>query len=486
MPQRAPSRRIVVGLALTLLITTLWLPPARGVHAQEPFAAIDAYVAAALAADRVPGAALVIVQGDRVVHARSFGTDGAGRPVTPATPFLLGSMSKSFTALLVLQLVEQGKLDLDAPVQRYLPWFRVADPQAAAQITIRHLLHHTSGIPERAPRGPAGSSLTAQSQALATVALNHPPGSAHEYASPNYIVLGNVLEAVSGVTYAELLQSQVFAPLQLRQSFTAQDEALQHGMSQGHRYWFGFPVAVTLPYEADRMPTAAVIASAEDLGSYLIAQLSQGAANGQRLLSSELMALMHKPAVTVEPGLEYAMGWRVSRIGGAQAVHHGGVLPHMRGKMVMLPEAGWGVVVLTNASTILPVLPTSHRIADAVAASLAGEALPDPGSAFQLITGVIALGMALGVLSAVRSMLGLPAWRRQLRTRPAGKALAEALTELLLPIGVVVGLVLALRLPVEEFFRAAPDIAWWTSLMLGVGVLVGVVKLVSVLHRRPG
>lgn len=486
MPKRAPSRLISARLVLALLIAALWLPPVRTAHGQASFAAIDAYVTAALAADRVPGAALVIVQGDRIVHARGFGSDGAGRPVTPATPFLLGSMSKSFTALLVLQQVQQGTLDLDAPVQRYLPWFRVADPQAVAQITIRHLLHHTSGIPGRAPRGPAGSSLTAQSQALATVALSHPPGSAHEYASPNYVVLGSVLEAVSGLTFAELLQSQVFTPLRMRQSFTAQDQALAHGLTQGHRYWFGFPLAITLPYEADRMPTAAVIASAEDLGAYLIAQLNGGLANGQTLLGPELMTLMHTPAVTVEPGLEYAMGWRVSQLGGTEAVHHGGVLPHMRGKLVMLPEKGWGVVVLTNTSSMLPAPLTSHRIADAVAASLVGDELPDPGSPFQLITGLIALGMALGVLSALRDVLRLPAWRRQLSGRPPGKALSEALVGLFLPLGLMVGLVLVLRLPVDEFFRSAPDIAWWTSLMLVVGLSVSIVKLVSVFRRRSG
>src|SRR3712207_667564 len=111
-------------------------------------AAIARYVEQERQAARVPGIALAIVQGDRVVRLQSFGeADPSGRAVTPQTPFVIGSAAKSFTALAVMQLVEAGKLELDAPVQRYLPWFRVADPDASARITVRHLLHHTSGIP---------------------------------------------------------------------------------------------------------------------------------------------------------------------------------------------------------------------------------------------------------------------------------------------------------------------------------------------------
>ena len=104
---------------------------------------------------RIPGLALGIVHNDEVVHLRGFGeADPAGRTVTPQTPFILASASKSFTALAIMQLVESGKVDLDAPVRRYLAAFRVADEAASAQITVRHLLHHTSGLPEDSAFGP--------------------------------------------------------------------------------------------------------------------------------------------------------------------------------------------------------------------------------------------------------------------------------------------------------------------------------------------
>jgi CubicO group peptidase (beta-lactamase class C family) len=92
--------------------------------------------------------ALAVTHGDQIVLIKGYGTAGGGRPMTPDTPMYIGSSSKSFTALAIMQLVEQGKIDLDAPVQTYLPWFRVADEAASAAITVRHLLTHTSGLSE--------------------------------------------------------------------------------------------------------------------------------------------------------------------------------------------------------------------------------------------------------------------------------------------------------------------------------------------------
>src|SRR6202023_735803 len=112
------------------------------------YAAIDRYVQDQVNEARIPGLALGIVHGAEVAHVRGFGrADSGGRPVTPQTPFIIGSISKSFTALAVAQLAEAGKVNLDASVQRYVPEFRLADAQRSAEITVRQLLNQTSGIP---------------------------------------------------------------------------------------------------------------------------------------------------------------------------------------------------------------------------------------------------------------------------------------------------------------------------------------------------
>ena len=100
---------------------------------ESDFTAVDALITARMGAAHIPGLSVAIVKGDQIVYLKGYGqADPSGRPVTPHTPFIIGSISKTFTALAVMQLVESGKVELDAPVQRYLPWFRVADPQASA------------------------------------------------------------------------------------------------------------------------------------------------------------------------------------------------------------------------------------------------------------------------------------------------------------------------------------------------------------------
>ena len=175
--------------------------------------AIDAYIEGQMRRLKIPGVALAIVEGDRIVYRRGFGhARPGGEAPTPQTPFVLGSTTKSFTALAVMQLVEAGKIELDAPVQRYLPWFRVADPQASAQMTVRHLLNQTSGLPML-----AGMSLLAdlddspgaaerQARALSTLKLTRPVGAAFEYSNLNYNLLGLIVEAASGESYADYIQ----------------------------------------------------------------------------------------------------------------------------------------------------------------------------------------------------------------------------------------------------------------------------------------
>ena len=149
MRLRSCVRAVILCLLLCLAIAMVERLPggARAEGGAMDLGAIDRYIAGEMRAARVPGLALAIVQDGRIVYLQGYGAaDPSGRPVTPQTPFIIGSLTKSFTALAVMHLVEAGKIDLDAPVQRYLLGFRLADPAASAQITVRQLLNQTSGI----------------------------------------------------------------------------------------------------------------------------------------------------------------------------------------------------------------------------------------------------------------------------------------------------------------------------------------------------
>lgn len=456
------SSGVVAALLMSVLMTSSAVSQAPTAQRDTPdLAAIDAYVTRVMASDRIPGAAIAIVHGDRIVHVRGFGRDGRGNPVTGETGFVLGSMSKAFTAFAVMQLVDQHLVELDAPAQRYLPWFRVADSAASAAITVRHLLLHTSGIPTRAPRARGdGRSLADHVRALADVSPATPRGTTHRYASPNYMVLGAIVEVVTGRPFGAYVDEEIFAPLDMRHSFT---DASRAGMdlSRGHVYAFGFPVATDLPYEYDRLPTAALIASAGDMGQFLTAQLNDGRYADHRVLSDRSMNIMHTGGAPSD-GFSYAFGWRDGAIGGTRAVHHGGIVPNYRGKMVMLPDLQWGVVVLTNISSAIPfpIAPASHVMADAIAAHLAGNPLPPAGSRHALLFVGIAAAMLLVLAGQCRGLV-----RAVRNPMPKASRGARWRASVLDVVFIVLVAGFAPRFAGATswlaFLRMAPDVGWW-------------------------
>ncbi len=277
------SRTIARGGLLCLLALLLLPLAARPATAQTPAGAIDtaridAFVGEQVRRHGLPGVALGIVEGDQIVHLRGFGkANETGRAMTPQTPLVIASISKPLTATAVMQLVETGQVDLDAPVQRYVPDFRLADPAASARITVRHLLTHTSGIPVTACDTREDAETLAQFVAeLRTVAPDAPAGERHNYCSGNYNVLGRVVETVSGQSFGDYMQQHVFAPLAMRHSFTAEAEARRAGLAQNYWWLFGLAVPHHERYNPSQLPSGFLIASAEDLTHFLIAQLNSG------------------------------------------------------------------------------------------------------------------------------------------------------------------------------------------------------------------
>lgn len=465
-PVRLSVLRAAHVLALAMLAALPSLP-----HAQSAIidtAAVRRFVTETMRADGVPGLAVAVVTRDGTAYAEGFGSTGrAGERITPDTPFILGSMSKSFTALAVMQLVETGQIDLDAPLRRYLPDFAMASPEAE-QITVRQLLAHTSGIPTNAPRAEAeGRTLADHVSALRRAKLVRTPGSAHKYASPNYQVLGRIVEVASGESFGTYVLRHMFTPLGMRHSYADASSVGKDKLALGHQMMLGMAVPRQLPLEMDRLPTAALMSSANDLGRFMRAQLRGGELDAVRVASDSTVAAMHRPLVQAD-GFAYAMGWRVSKIGDETAVHHGGIVPNYRGKMVMLPERGLGVVVLTNASTVIGS-PTSHRIADGIAMIISGQQLA-PSSRISLRW--VLIGVAFGmVLITVLQLRGV------VRALRAPRSVAAAVKEIGFAAALVFGLPAILGFGWEELLRQAPDMTVWVIVAATLGVVTGVLRI---------
>jgi CubicO group peptidase (beta-lactamase class C family) len=418
---RIRARRRTIGIAVALAALVLGgaylaskpgsdAPAANGANAGPNFAEIERFVHDEMAAQRIPGLALGIVEGDRIVYVRGFGTaDDSGRETTPQTPFIIGSLSKSLTALAVMQLVEANKIELDAPVQRYLPWFRVADEKASAEITVRHLLNQTSGLSTKTGRsfqGDGDTSDTALEQAvrkLDSAALTAPVGTKHQYSTINYSVLGLIVQTVAGQSYERYVQARILDPLQMRNSYTSEAAAEPQGLATGHNYWFGRPRAADLPYNRGLVPAGFLISSAEDMTHHLISQLNGGRYDGTSVLSPEGIGELHRPAVqTPEADTSYGMGWFVGPVNDIPAIHHQGETFNFHANVVLVPQSRRGVVVLMNAENNLDLF-TNRRmgtIADGVTSLLEGREPPPPPSNVPIFI-VYAAVFALLVLQGV-------------------------------------------------------------------------------------
>jgi CubicO group peptidase (beta-lactamase class C family) len=460
-------------------------------HSPE-FAGIDSYVTAQMQEAHIPGLALGIVHGDQIVHLRGFGVaNPAGQPVTPQTPFILGSLSKSFTAVAIMQLIAAGKMELDAPVQRYLPWFRVADRTASAQIRVYHLLHQTSGLPTsagaEAMAGTGQASLEQRVRELRTVVLATPVGSTFHYSNANYLVLGLLVQVVSGQPYGAYIQQHIFAPLQMHHSFVLLAQATAHGLATGYRWWFGVPLPASLPYLSDQLPAAFLISSAQDMTHYLIAHLNDGSYQRTSILAGWAMGELHQASALVDAhneGLYYGMGWFIGGTGGVRTIAHDGYTANFHAEMVLVPSSDWGIVLLVNAYGLIAFSTVLDQITQGVTSLLVGHQPPLERVSFSLIYLGIDLAMLLLAALQLWLLLQVFCWHKrveQLQRHP-GTLRAHTLLRVSCEIGIPLVLMLALpqllETPWPVMLLYQPDIISWLVGMVLLSLCTGLTHTV--------
>ncbi len=467
---------------------------------------VDSLVDDRMAANGVPSAAVAIVAGDRIVHARGFGAaDGSGRQATAATPFLLGSTTKSFTALAVMQLVEDGKVDLDDPIRKWVPELDLAGDEDEG-ITVRQVLQHASGLPLNAAGGPILKSAAdgTPEEAIGELdgkKLAFEPGSEMEYVNANYVLAGLVVERASGEPYDRYVQRHIFKPLGMRHSFADPAAAAAAGVAEGHRYVFGFTESTAPTFRPGVLAAGYLMSSARDMAKYLSIYLNGGVGlNGRRVISARGMRTLLTPGdpeTHLGPWADsapshYAMGWFVGGPWQEPAILHPGDAADSSSLLVLLPDRDVAVVTLVSASNELPVpgnpfaIPRMERN---VIDILVGESVETGTSVktFYLVFDVLVallLGLALlALVRAVRAARLLAAPRRRWLAIVAAAAR-----------GLVALIVLALPIVIGFGWRAIwswhPDLGI-TCFLLGVMLMattaIRVLWLVRTRshHRRP-
>jgi CubicO group peptidase (beta-lactamase class C family) len=307
----------------------------------------DSFFSEQMSALQIPGLVFIFVQGGEVLFSRGYGyadleRDIPFRPDSSSTR--IGSISKPFVATAVMQLVEQGKLDLDGDINQYLTAFQVENtfPQP---VSLAHLLTHTAGFED-----PPYTSNTdpAQVQPLGAYLAehmpprSHPPGEVNIYSNHGYALAALIVEEVSGTPFDQYVEQNIFKPLQMAHSRYLLAPPLPENMAKGYRYRDGVQVSQPMDYDSD-YPSGSIVSTAEDMAHFILAHLGDGCYQSECILGPDTVAEMHRrQAETPFEGQNVTFGFVEGLIDDVRLVGHSGAIRGFGSSLDLLPEHDMG------------------------------------------------------------------------------------------------------------------------------------------------
>jgi CubicO group peptidase (beta-lactamase class C family) len=310
---------------------------------------------ALIARHKVRGAVLGILRDDAVetVAAGVLNVE-TGVAATPDALFQIGSITKVYTATLVLQLADEGQLDLDSPIAAVLPELQLREPHATARVTMRHLLTHTSGIEgdHFVDTGRGDDVLERYVQTCAELGFSHPVGATFSYCNTGYVIAGRVIEVLTGMTWDAALHDRLLEPLGLGATVTLPEQVLRFRAAHGHTDEpLKLAAASLLPRSMG--PAGLIWASAADTLEFARVHMAGGcAADGTRVLSATSAAAMQAPQVELpDPwtlGRHWGVGWILYDWDGRRVYGHDGATIGQAAFLRVVPDAGVAIVLLTN------------------------------------------------------------------------------------------------------------------------------------------
>jgi len=373
----------------------------------------------------LPGVALVVLQDGEVVFEKGYGVDGNGDPMTPQTKMYIGSQSKSFTALAIAILAEKGLLDINKPVQTYIPWFKVADEQASSKITINHLLHHTSGLSDSGYGVvlPLKTSSEDAVRSLAKAKLTAPVGSKFQYFNMGYAVLSYLIELQSGQTYAEFIYENILSPLAMDSS-TA-DPATVPDMPKGYTRIFGFPIPAKEGYPLYGVGEGWIVSNALDMAKYA----AEFQNNSARLVSDQMMRRILTPGIG-----NYGMGWFIYDSG--TKIVHGGANQTFRTEVNIYSSRDRAFILLTNQGYQIDHFVSASQLTASVEAVVLGRTPPSIEQGWSVrwfgwAIGIFVLGLCV---LHTRNFLSLRTWKERMSKVSKGKRAFDITISFIIPV----------------------------------------------------
>jgi CubicO group peptidase (beta-lactamase class C family)/D-alanyl-D-alanine dipeptidase len=316
----------------------------------------------------LPAVSIALVDGDRIVWARGFGEADPVRhvPATAETVYRVGSVSKLFTDIGIMQLVEQRRVDLDAPVSRYIPDFHPTNP-FGIPITLRQLTSHRSGLVREPPVGhyfdSTSPSLRATVVSLDSTTLIYPPGTHTKYSNAGVATAGYVLERLGHRSFPAYLADHVLAPLGMDESAFELTPSLRSRLATGYMWTYDGRRFAAPTFQFGESPAGSLYTTVTDLSRFMSAMFARGQGAHARLLRPETVEAMWVPQFA-QPGSRtgYGIGFGVDTLGGHRKVGHGGAIYGFATQLTMLPDQRLGVAVVTtlDAANVF-----TTRVADA-------------------------------------------------------------------------------------------------------------------------
>ncbi|MBW2368412.1 MAG: beta-lactamase family protein [Deltaproteobacteria bacterium] len=330
---------------------------------------LDTFFRQHLSQIQAPGFSVVVVQGEKVLLSRGYGVEVVGKeiPFTENTIIAIGSLTKSITAMAVLQLEEKGLLNVDDPVSKYLPWFRSANKAMSDTITLRMCLNNTTGL--RAQQATLMQNLSTSVDALekgvraiSAYQMTRKPGESFEYLNEGWNILGLIIEKLTGMPYEQYIADNIFAPLEMSHSAAARKVIASWPPATGHYAGVTPKPAAFIHIQGSLPAGSGTYMSAENLGHYIQALVNGGRYHDKRVLSEQNIQKMWTPTASLrvipyelggtgEPA-HYGMGWLIMDLDGDTYVGHGGEFRTMSNQTLLDPKNKLAVGLLYNTGIL--------------------------------------------------------------------------------------------------------------------------------------
>ena len=304
----------------------------------------------------IPGISLAIVKDDQIIYLKGLGLRDIDKklPVTPDTRFAIGSATKAFTSMLAAMSVDEGKLSLDDSPKKFLPYFTLRDPDAAAKITIRDLLSHRSGL-NRTDLAMV-SGVFNREELIKVAGMAKPTaklGEKWQYQNVMYTAAGEAVAKAQNSTWEKLIATRIFKPLGMKNSDTSV-AAMQKSSDFSLGYDYNPTTKETRHLPQREIPAAApagaINSSARDMAQWVRFMLNAGTFNGRRLVSEKsLDELLHKQ-INIAGSVDYGLGWFLRQWNGHKVVEHGGNIDGFNSQVAFMPDQKLGFVLLTNVT----------------------------------------------------------------------------------------------------------------------------------------